>query len=967
MFCTKYLDFIQPQTLIITGDLTDAKHDDHMGSEQYLDEWQTYTKIVKNYCSKKTTTLDIRGNHDTFNVGGDKSSTNYYKNYSLRGNKLQSYYHRQGNVTLIALDVALTIGLKRPFNFFGQLDEKNYKLVDKFIKEAEKRKDAIVFFGHFPSSTVVGKKHEMKSLISKAGFYLCGHLHNLLGFLPQMYTSHIDGNMELELADWKDNRAYRIFAVDNGLFSFVDKTLFDEFPLVLITNPKHSQFNSPKILIFSPVPVDQVVVSVDGFKLGNAKKTNTSPLYTIPWDPKQFKTGIHKISVNVKCGGRISKHEQPFSLDNSRLPFPFRARFILMADHRLVARCWIRRLSILSADATLCYVLIGWSLYIYLGPWFVGQLIENHWGVVCFYGAFTYSHGVISLPTLPFFVLNVYKMLLSRKKPSIERNFQECKRKDKGKELPTFSEFIQKRDFMGAITLLEVHNTAEISLYDRSIWIAYCAFHLSDFKKAVNFYHKALKDDGPNPEIYIWLACTYFMLGMYEESREFIEKGPKTPLKNRLLFHLSQKFDDEEKIIVYHQRLQDITEDQLSLASMHYLRSHYEEAIDIYKRVLFEHKDYLAVHVYIALCYYKMDYYDISQEILNIYLRSYPDSVVAINLKACNNFRLFHVESAHTELEFYKEKYSESSYSYFLDVLNHNLVVFNSGQDILRFLPPLVNIIPEARLNLVIYYLQKNDLQAAFKLIKEFNPSTIQEYILKGTVCACLGQEERSSSYIEFAKECFKSVGDSKGERDSIRGRQCMASYYFLLENFNDVLIYLDSIKNYFHNDDTFNYNFAQALTAVGEFAKAEEVFLLITNYYFRSEYTYLSCLARSYIMNGKAYLAWELYLKAETGVQSFNLLRLIANDCYKTDQFYYSAKAFDILDRLDPSPEYWEGKRGACMGVFRFITYGMEKKTRLKDIIRILKNSTNSQAETIVKLLKDWALQNKYDISDIY
>ena len=27
--------------------------------------------------------------------------------------------------------------------------------------------------------------------------------------------------------------------------------------------------------------------------------------------------------------------------------------------------------------------------------------------------------------------------------------------------------------------------------------------------------------------------------------------------------------------------------------------------------------------------------------------------------------------------------------------------------------------------------------------------------------------------------------------------------------------------------------------------------------------------------------------------------------------QFFYSAKAFDMLERLDPNPEYWEGKRG--------------------------------------------------------
>ena len=36
---------------------------------------------------------------------------------------------------------------------------------------------------------------------------------------------------------------------------------------------------------------------------------------------------------------------------------------------------------------------------------------------------------------------------------------------------------------------------------------------------------------------------------------------------------------------------------------------------------------------------------------------------------------------------------------------------------------------------------------------------------------------------------------------------------------------------------------------------------------------------------------------------------------------FMYAAKAFDVLERLDPEPEYWEGKRGACVGVFQVIS----------------------------------------------
>jgi intraflagellar transport protein 56 len=46
----------------------------------------------------------------------------------------------------------------------------------------------------------------------------------------------------------------------------------------------------------------------------------------------------------------------------------------------------------------------------------------------------------------------------------------------------------------------------------------------------------------------------------------------------------------------------------------------------------------MALNVYVALCYYKLDYYDVSQEVLGVYLAHHP-STIASNLKACNLFR----------------------------------------------------------------------------------------------------------------------------------------------------------------------------------------------------------------------------------------------------------------------------------------------------------------------------------------
>lgn len=61
------------------------------------------------------------------------------------------------------------------------------------------------------------------------------------------------------------------------------------------------------------------------------------------------------------------------------------------------------------------------------------------------------------------------------------------------------------------------------------------------------------------------------------QAEEEVRKGPECALRNRLLFHVSHKLSDETKLMAYHQMLTDTSEDQLSLAAIHYLRSHFQE------------------------------------------------------------------------------------------------------------------------------------------------------------------------------------------------------------------------------------------------------------------------------------------------------------------------------------------------------------------------------------------------------
>lgn len=538
-----------------------------------------------------------------------------------------------------------------------------------------------------------------------------------------------------------------------------------------------------------------------------------------------------------------------------------------------------------------------------------------------------------------------------------------AKKKDdtkKGKQKPKLEEFIQNRDYTGAVILLEFQKQTKEVGSKTLEWLGYAAFHLGDYKKALDAYNDILRKPDADAVNYLYAACCMFYLGMYKEAEEEAVKGPATRLQNRILFHLALKTNNEKDLMKYHQKITDSTEDQLSLASVHYARSHFQEATDIYKRLLIEFRAFLALQVYVALCYYKLDYYDVSLEILDPYLQEHPDSAIAINLKACNHYKLFDGRAAEEQLKGMIELLSASSQNFDNDLLRHNTVVFRKGDNALQVLPPLCDTIPEARLNLVIFHLHNNEIMEAYALIKDLEPSTPQEYILKGVVNASVGQLNESKDHLKLAQQFFQLVGASASECDTIPGRQCMASCFFLLKQFDDVLIYFNSIKAYSYTEGTFSYNHGIALAYTGSYREAEEALLLVQEESIRSEYGYLSWLARCFIMNGKPRDAWELYLKMESNTDSFAMLVLICNDCYKVGSFFYAAKAFDVLERLDPSPEYWEGKRGACCGVFQQVIARKEKKERLRDVVIMLStNSRTPQAEIMVHVMKKWASEN--------
>lgn len=162
-------------------------------------------------------------------------------------------------------------------------------------------------------------------------------------------------------------------------------------------------------------------------------------------------------------------------------------------------------------------------------------------------------------------------------------------------------------------------------------------------------------------------------------------------------------------------------------------------------------------------------------------------------MKACIKFRLFNRSAALDELR-------ELDLEDLLPInslIRHNLVVFTEGHKALQTLPPLVDMIPEAKLNLVIHHLREGEIEEADFLLKDLKAVSPQELLLKGVVKATLAQIVCDDPMLQEAQSLFKTVGESPSEADTIPGRQCAFSALFLEGLFSEANVFLSSIKSY--------------------------------------------------------------------------------------------------------------------------------------------------------------------------
>lgn len=67
-------------------------------------------------------------------------------------------------------------------------------------------------------------------------------------------------------------------------------------------------------------------------------------------------------------------------------------------------------------------------------------------------------------------------------------------------------------------------------------------------------------------------------------------------------------------------------------------------------------------------------------------------------------------------------------------------------------------------MNLIIYHLRREDVEAGLTLVEDLVPQAPPEFLLKAIVFTLIGYERLSKDHVKIAQDYFKIVGESAAE-----------------------------------------------------------------------------------------------------------------------------------------------------------------------------------------------------------
>ena len=93
----------------------------------------------------------------------------------------------------------------------------NNVIIDLFPQSSQET-DATIWFGHYPTSTIISPSSDLQEVMKSGLIYLCGHLHNLHGLAPTMFVRHKVREGVVDLKSPKFNTNFKTILIEVSIF-----------------------------------------------------------------------------------------------------------------------------------------------------------------------------------------------------------------------------------------------------------------------------------------------------------------------------------------------------------------------------------------------------------------------------------------------------------------------------------------------------------------------------------------------------------------------------------------------------------------------------------------------------------------------------------------------------------------------------------------------------------------------------
>ena len=575
--------------------------------------------------------------------------------------------------------------------------------------------------------------------------------------------------------------------------------------------------------------------------------------------------------------------------------------------------------------------------------------------------------------------------------------------------MPQLSSLLAARDWTAAVVLLQHEQACGSGSRSLSLWLAYCHWHLGQWSEAERVYQQLLpdlpataadaaaearrgsdgkgsklmgmlrrkmsKDSGPTKDgapkedteprwtqqdARVWLASVQLVQGRDDEAMQSLSAAGAAadqPLAKRIKALLIARRDDGEADAELEAALSALgpsPEDRCCVAAARMVRGDATAAAHEYQQLLQARPELLAVQVRLAQALHQLECWDASDELLQQYLQRVPDSLSARLVLACNAWRASGARAALAALG------PLPAWARDQPLVRHNVSLF-TGEDIGRTMRSLQHLLLTARLNLALVLVRQSSAEAALELLPA-TPRTPSELLVAGSVHAALASkddQEASRQHGKQAARLLQTLGSAASECDTVPGRQCMASAFFLQRRFNDVCLYLGSVRSYCSDDAAFHANDGQARAALAKWPQASAALVRVPEATLDQQPHLMLTLARAHVLTRDPDSAWRLLRRPRVQRDPRlhqRLLLLVANDAFRVGLFLHALRAFDLLHTQDQhQPEYWEAVRASAAGHLQMVVAGRAAVSSLQQVTDTLKPYEQPEAKQIIVVIKQW------------